>query len=207
VRFLISLVLASCVVLGLFVAMERLVKGVQWKPEKGLNAVPIEFVRLKREEATQTRERRVPNKPPEPEAPPPPRVKLDQALAPPGSTIDVSMPKVDTTFRSSGTGAGAFFDPQTTAVIPLARVQPQYPQQALIDGIEGWVEVEFTITEFGTVEDPRVLASSPRGVFENSALRAIVRWKFKPKVENGVPVRFPRARYRLEYILAKEGTQ
>jgi protein TonB len=69
------------------------------------------------------------------------------------------------------------------------------------------VEVEFTITEFGTVEDPRVLASSPKGVFENSALRAIVRWKFKPKVENGVPVRFPRARYRLEYILAKEGTQ
>jgi protein TonB len=206
VRYLLSLLVGGVVVLGLFLFMEALVKGARWAPEKFIRSEPIEFVRLKREEIVQPRERRVPQAPPEPETPPPPRVQLDQALAPPGGgEIDVSVPRLDAGGRArGGFSGGNFFDPQTTAVIPLARVEPQYPRQALIDGTEGWVEVEFTITEFGTVEDARVTASQPRGVFDASALRAIVRWKFKPKVEGGVPVRFPRARYRLEFVLARE---
>ena len=207
-RYLLSLVAACFVTLGLFLAMDALVRTAKFEPAKGGPSIPIDFVRLKREEVRPPPERRVPEKPPEPEKPPPPRAQLDQALAPPsGGEIAIAAPKLETGGRTRGGGfsAGNFFDPQTTAVIPLARVEPQYPRQAAIDGIEGWVEVEFTITEFGTVEDARVTASEPKGVFDGSALRAIVRWKFKPKVENGVPVRFPRARYRLEFVLAKEG--
>jgi periplasmic protein TonB len=182
--------------------MEALVKGAKWEPAKAIETRSIDFVRLKREEAVAPKERRMPERPPEPEAPPPPRAKLDQALAPPGDAISVSVPKIDTSFK--GTGTGGFFNLQTTAVIPLARVLPQYPRQAALDGIEGWVELELDITELGTVENPRVIDSSPRGVFESSALRAIIRWKFKPKVENGVAMPIKRARYTLNFTLAQE---
>jgi protein TonB len=200
VRYLFSLLVAMGVVFGLFLVMEQLVEGARWKPENVIDAIPIEFVRVKREEAVQQKKREIP-KPPEPrdEPPPPPTQRLEEALQPPGLDLAIATPKLDTSGRS-GSGLGSIFDAQTTAVIPLARVIPQYPRQAQSDGIEGWVEVEFTITEFGTVEDPRVLRSEPRGVFENAALRAIIRWKFKPKVENGVPVRF-RGSIRLEFNL------
>ncbi len=46
-------------------------------------------------------------------------------------------------------------------IIPLVRVLPQYPPQAMSRGIEGWVIVEFTISAAGTVKDPVVLESDP----------------------------------------------
>ena len=73
-------------------------------------------------------------------------------------------------------------------VIPLVRINPDYPQRALSRGIEGWVLVEFTITPSGTVADPKVIDADPKGIFEEPALKAIARWKYNPKVEEGVAV-------------------
>jgi protein TonB len=50
------------------------------------------------------------------------------------------------------------------------------------------VLVEFTITPSGTVQDPKVLDADPKGLFEDAALKSISRWKYNPKVENGVAV-------------------
>jgi protein TonB len=181
--------------------MQVLVAGAKYEKEEERETIPIDFVRLQREEVVQPKLRKMPEKPPQPDEPPPPRAKIDQTLTPPGTGISVSVPNLDLSVSS---GFGSIFDAQTTAVIPLARVQPQYPRQALVDGIEGWVEVEFTITELGLVQDPRVLRAQPRGIFENAALRAIVRWKFKPKVENGVPIPF-RGNIRLEFNIEDPG--
>ena len=38
-------------------------------------------------------------------------------------------------------------------VIPLVRINPDYPPRALSRGLEGWVQVQFTITATGTVKD------------------------------------------------------
>ena len=54
--------------------------------------------------------------------------------------------------------------------------------------IEGFVTVQFTITETGSVTSPRVLESSPPRVFDRAAMRAILRWKFKPRIIDGVAV-------------------
>jgi protein TonB len=62
--------------------------------------------------------------------------------------------------------------------------------------MEGWVHLEFTITETGAVADPVVLdnavtvdsKSRPDDMFNSSALAAIAKWRYRPRIENGVAV-------------------
>jgi protein TonB len=70
----------------------------------------------------------------------------------------------------------------------LVVVDPVYPAQALRSRTNGWVELEFTITEAGTVRDVQVVAAEPSGVFEHAATEAISAWRFRPRVVNGQPV-------------------
>ena len=77
---------------------------------------------------------------------------------------------------------------QDRDVIPVVRIAPDYPPKALIDQVEGWVKLQFTIAPTGTVHDAFVVESSPRNVFDAAALKAIARWRYNPKVEDGVPV-------------------
>ena len=73
-------------------------------------------------------------------------------------------------------------------VIPLVRINPDYPPRALQRGLEGWVQVQFTITATGTVKDPVVVDAMPKNIFDDAALKAIARWRYNPKVENGAAV-------------------
>ena len=73
-------------------------------------------------------------------------------------------------------------------VMPLVRVAPEYPPQALARGIEGWVLLEFTITTAGAVKDAVVVDSNPTSLFDEAALKAISRWRYDPLLEGGVPV-------------------
>jgi protein TonB len=73
-------------------------------------------------------------------------------------------------------------------IVPVVVIRPMYPREAAMSGIEGWVKVEFTITETGTVENPEVIDSDPPRVFNREAIRAILKWKFKPRVVDGVAV-------------------
>ena len=73
-------------------------------------------------------------------------------------------------------------------VIPLVRIAPDYPPRALSRGLEGWVQVQFTITATGMVRDPVVVNAEPKNVFDDAALKAIARWRYNPKVEGGVAV-------------------
>jgi len=87
------------------------------------------------------------------------------------------------------------------APIPLLRIEPAYPRKAARNRKEGWVKLAFTITERGTVIDPEVLESRPRRLFNRSAMAAIRKWKFRPKVIDGTPVP-TRATQVIEFNLA-----
>jgi protein TonB len=50
------------------------------------------------------------------------------------------------------------------------------------------VLVEFTITGTGSVKDAKVVDAKPATIFNDAALKAIGRWRYNPKVENGQPV-------------------
>jgi protein TonB len=70
----------------------------------------------------------------------------------------------------------------------LTATEPVYPPAALRDRVEGWVEVDFTVTEAGVVREIEIVAAEPRGVFEAAATAAIGAWRFQPRVVNGRPV-------------------
>ncbi len=48
--------------------------------------------------------------------------------------------------------------------------------------------MSLVINPDGTVRDAKVTDAQPRGVFERSAIAAILKWKFKPRVIDGQPV-------------------
>ena len=48
--------------------------------------------------------------------------------------------------------------------------------------------VEVTIGADGSVKDVRVIQSEPRRMFDRNVIRAVLKWKFKPRIINGVPV-------------------
>lgn len=70
----------------------------------------------------------------------------------------------------------------------VATPEPVYPPQAFRDRIEGWAEVEFTVSERGTTGDIVVVAAEPRGVFDAAATEAVAAWRYLPRVVNGQPV-------------------
>lgn len=61
---------------------------------------------------------------------------------------------------------------------PLISVDPRYPPSAASGAIEGFVEVSFTVTALGRVENAVVTSADPPGVFEQAALAAIARWRY-----------------------------
>jgi protein TonB len=92
--------------------------------------------------------------------------------------------------------------PQNRDVELVQRVNPNYPARALRQQVSGWVDLEFTITEFGDVTDVRVVDADPKRIFDRDAIRAVQAWKFRPKLENGQAVATS-ARQRLEFSLGR----
>jgi protein TonB len=79
-------------------------------------------------------------------------------------------------------------------------IEPRYPPAAQSAGQEGWVDLEFTVTRTGTVEDVQVIDASPAGVFDEAASDAVARWRFRPVEANGVAVP-QRAKLRMRFDL------
>jgi TonB family protein len=65
------------------------------------------------------------------------------------------------------------------APMPIVRIAPIYPEDALAARREGSVDLEFTIAANGTVKDV-VVASSTSPEFEEPAVAALLRWRYLP---------------------------
>jgi len=77
-------------------------------------------------------------------------------------------------------------------------VSPTYPDAARKRGVEGWVELAFTVQTNGTVDQVEVRNASPAEVFDDAAMRAVRQWRFEPVVRNGEKVE-QRAMVRLKF--------
>ena len=71
----------------------------------------------------------------------------------------------------------------------MARIQPPYPFLARRRGIEGRVKIRFFINESGAVEGLKIIRAEPPGYFEKTVRQTVPRWRFKPGVVGGRPVR------------------
>lgn len=152
----------------------------------------IDFVRLRRDSETETMQRR---KPPPPPAPPPPPSKMKVvAEASSQGMTGMAIPTMDLSASVTGGpmagamgkgGGAAMFDGD---LLPLQRLAPAYPRDAARAGITGWVQLEVTVNADGSVRGAKVTDAKPKGIFEAAAVQAVMRWKFKPKIQDGKPV-------------------
>ena len=67
----------------------------------------------------------------------------------------------------------------------IRRIEPEYPEEARLTGIQGPVVLEVRIRPDGTVEQLRILSGEP--VLANAAMMAVKQWQFKPRPVNGQP--------------------
>lgn len=72
---------------------------------------------------------------------------------------------------------------------PVKPIQPQYPEPARIEGIQGNVVIQIRIDQYGVVQDIEVVESTPPGVFDQSSLEAFRHARFHPAQREGRPVR------------------
>lgn len=72
--------------------------------------------------------------------------------------------------------------------LPMDMVTPEYPARALQNGIEGWVQVQFTIDINGQIIQPQIIARSPSRIFDRSVLAALKKSHYRPQLLNGEPV-------------------
>jgi TonB family protein len=83
----------------------------------------------------------------------------------------------------------------------LKSVQPVYPFTAQGRRLEGWVDVEFTVSEAGKVKDVAVRAASTPGVFEDAALKAVAQWRYQPILRDARPAPV-RTQIRIRFTLS-----
>ncbi|WP_262691976.1 energy transducer TonB [Kordiimonas aestuarii] len=201
-RVISSLLAASAVTFGLFFLMNKLVAfndDVRLDEDKQLRFIDV--VEDINEQPPQRMERKV-EKPPEVEAPPPemetPQVEIDGP-----NKMNLSIGRANS---GSGVDLGSIdLGPsQDGDYLPLVRVQPQYPRRAQERGIEGYVIVELTVAEDGTVppESIIIIEADPKGYFERAATKAAEKFKYKPKVVNGKPQKVTGVKYRFSFDLA-----
>jgi protein TonB len=185
-------ILAIGVTFGLFIFMYKLISSGD-SVNQDLEAISgIRFGPVDIPDELQTRERKKPKPPPPPKEPPPPPKMQVQQQEVVQNMPQIDVPNIDNPMvGGEGIYLGSFSQIDKTEegdVIPIVRINPMYPRDAQIRGLEGWVKLEFTITEVGTVKNPKVVEADPPRVFNREALRAILKWKFKPRVIDGVAV-------------------
>ena len=193
IRLLIAALLAMAVTFGLFLFMHQLISsGGGDRADLGAIA-GIHFGPVEIPDEIANKSRRKPIKPPPPrDPPPPPKMQISRVDQQARNMPVMNMPNLDIPLvGGEGIFLGNFQQVDQTAegdIIPVVVIRPVYPRDAAISGIEGWVKIEFTITEAGTVKDPQVVDAKPARVFNRAAIRAILKWKFKPRVVDGVAV-------------------
>jgi TonB family protein len=78
----------------------------------------------------------------------------------------------------AGTAHAQPAEPNGTTLAPVIEVHAAYPEEAAASALTGEVTLSMTVTPHGTVEAPRVTTAQPAGVFEQSALEAVSRWRY-----------------------------
>lgn len=192
----------------LFTLMDFLISSDQILEKADANRSYLNFIRVDPvNEDVRTKDRRLPEPPPPPDAPPEtPDFSADMDMV--NANLDMSMPTIGVAMNDgsgpylgtlqAGQGLAGF----DTDVIPVVQVAPVYPRVAKQSGIEGWVTMEVLIRPDGTVSSAKVMESDPPKLFDRAAVAAMRKWKFRPKIVDGTPTS-QRARQTIEFSLGR----
>ena len=194
-RLFIGALLAVPVAGGLFFIMQYLIAMSDPKIDDSKQRRLADIHMPEREIETNLKEQK-PDKVDDPEEPPPdldtPDVDMDMDVEvvnlAPAAQVDVSI-------SSSGmaTGDGEY--------LPIVKVAPIYPRRAQTRGITGYCIVEYTVTASGAIRDPVAVDCEPAGVFEKASVKASLKFKYKPRVVDGVAIEVGGVQNKFTYEL------
>ena len=116
---------------------------------------------------------------------------MDMANTAPVAAVSV---QISTSGMSSGDGE----------YLPIVKVAPIYPNRALTRGIEGYCVVEYTVTQLGTVKDPKVVESQcSSSLFHSASVNAALKFKYKPRIMDGEAVEVPGVQNKFTYEITE----
>jgi protein TonB len=197
-RLLMSALIGTFVAIALFLMMSSMISGASDINERRNSILNLDFIRLNLEEIENIRRRLPPPEPEKvarlPELPQPDLWPDEMPLQPmpeiEAPYIDISGVRVGSALEMGRFSTEMLVGKYTEDgdIVPILRVEPIYPTRAMTRKISGWVDVEYIVMPDGSVAQARVVGSEPKGMFEKAALRAINKWKFKPRVVSGQPV-------------------
>lgn len=176
-----GLVLGFIVTAGLFWLMQNLIESADRSLATKNAGALVPFVRVKRaEEIIKAPIKPTPPPPPERQ---PPQPKLPNMENP--TIVNVAhIPEKGLTeagkiekmgFKSEGD------------YLPIVKVAPIYPTRALQRGVEGSCVVQYTVTRLGTIANPVIVdGQCTSSLFHQPSLNAAMKFKYKPRVVNGV---------------------
>ena len=196
-RLGIGVPLAAIVTFALFMLMHSLIFMADTGPvEKSDNKLadifmPDVAIEVNVKEAK-------PDKPDDVEEPPPDMPTPDfQDFDVQATAMNMNTPmKADIDIGMNGASAsdGEF--------LPIVKVAPIYPNRAATRGIEGYCIVSYTVTSTGATKDP-VVTDCPNSVFANASKKASLKFKYKPRVVDGVAVAVLGVRNKFTFTLEK----
>ena len=194
-RYAFSIVVGTAITLSLLFVMHLLIEHAEDAISNERTRHQLDFVRIKRNETLNVEDYTPEKPPPPPELPPEVPPQDMDSVDPNAPTINIPPPLVASSVDIGGPGGMNIAEGD---YLPIVRVAPIYPARALSRGIEGYVDMSFTVTITGTVRDPIVMYSSS-SLFERAATRAVLKFKYKPRVVDGVPVDVSGVKTRISF--------
>lgn len=180
----ISFILSILVTLALIAAMYALIKNNDPELDKADGIKIPKFTYVAKNEDVQT----IAPKPPRPdevqEQPDVPETKIVPDRVDINSDLGLGAVKVGINRDLKG------FNSNDGEYLPIFRAPPIFPRRALERGVCGWVSLTYTVTSAGTTKDAVVVESSS-SMFERNALKAALKYKYKPRQVGGKAVDVP----------------
>ena len=183
--------LAFFAAFSIFLLMQYLITTDIFSKKNNDDVSYLEFIRINSDDSLLERDRKIPERPkPDKRPPPPPDIDLQQDTKLIRPDLDIELPNFAVPVDFGGAFLGDMSDLQGTssALIPMVKVQPQCPIQAIQGGIDGTVQIYLVVGPNGRVKLARIVRATNGTLFNKEATKAIRRWQFKPKVINGIPV-------------------
>ena len=187
VRYAISFTFAALITFGLFFGMQWLIASNQVALMDDGERIRVEMAQVRDVQEVREIERK-PESPTEVEAAPDMTIDMSTSVDNVGGGVEIGATAMEVA-PIAATGGG--FSATDGEYLPIVRV----------NGVEGYVIVVFTGTAEGTTADVQVVESSHK-MFERNAVKAALKYKYKPRVVDGDPIPVTGVRVRIEFQLA-----
>lgn len=194
-RYLLALAVGVFAAVSLLWVMQFLIATGKAAITEVYEGSVLDFVQVDRNETVE-RKRDKPEKPPEPDEAPPDLPQPDADTSDFDTMLGVRhvSPEINTGLDSD---LGDFSVAEGD-YLPLVRVDPIYPRRAQSRGLEGYCILQLTVTPLGGTTDIRVIECSS-SLFERASIKAVEKFKYKPRVVDGKPIASPGVRYKMTF--------